>query len=140
MFLFYNIDDYDSNLGYYIVHIDHNIAWYHAFGRLLYNGNHYCAFGIYLLLFFFLLVMMKSMSFFALKLQSERIYNGLCTLKWYELPLAEQKMYALLLVHAQEPKVFYLAGVKPLNMDTYTKVSSFYDSPIQRYQSFLFHS
>lgn len=44
-------------------------------------------------------------------------------MKWYKLPLAEQRVYQFLLVHAQEPRVIRLAHVYPLNMELFLNVS-----------------
>lgn len=44
-------------------------------------------------------------------------------MKWYMLPISEQRVYHQLLLHAQQPKVIFIADVKPLNMATYLAVS-----------------
>lgn len=55
--------------------------------------------------------------------QSNKIYVTLCNMKWYNLPVHQQRVFHYLLVHAQQSKVIYIADVKPLNMVTYLSVS-----------------
>ena len=55
--------------------------------------------------------------------QSAEICNAISTFDWYLLPRTERKIYQLLLHHAQEEQVLYIAGIKPLNMETALAVS-----------------
>lgn len=49
---------------------------------------------------------------------------SLFDLEWYKLPVNEQRVYQELLLHAQKPKVIYIADVKPMNVATYLAVST----------------
>lgn len=60
--------------------------------------------------------------------QSERFNANLATINWYKLPLAEQRIYQFLLVHAQQSCIIRIADVKPLNMETFVNVSDRYAS------------
>lgn len=57
------------------------------------------------------------------------------TFKWYILPRHEQRNYNMLLHYVQHPRAIYIAGIKPLNMETCLAVSGqstrqmFIDSP-----------
>lgn len=46
------------------------------------------------------------------------------------MPVRQQKDYLLLLLHAQKPKVIYIADVKPLNMVTYLAVSRIFSGQV----------
>lgn len=55
--------------------------------------------------------------------QSNRIYNSLYILEWYRLPLKYQHIYHVLIHKAQRPQLLFIAGIRPLNMETCLSVS-----------------
>lgn len=46
------------------------------------------------------------------------------SLDWDLLPLREARTYQLLVQHAQRSQIFYVAEVKPLNMEMFLNASS----------------
>lgn len=56
-------------------------------------------------------------------LQSNRIYQAVTELNWYQLSVKDRKIYLMLLLKAQRPQILYIAGLKPLNMETGLAVS-----------------
>lgn len=56
------------------------------------------------------------------EVSSDRIYDALITVKWYNLPSNVMKSYYILLQSAQQRKRLYIAGVIPLNMETCLQV------------------
>lgn len=56
-------------------------------------------------------------------MQGNRIYAALCNLKWYNLSAKDKRIYLQLVLFAQHPHLFFVAGIAPLNMETWLKVS-----------------
>lgn len=56
--------------------------------------------------------------------QGSRIYDAVYSLDWNLLPLKYRRTYQLMVLHAQRTQVFYVADVKPLNMELFLHVSS----------------
>lgn len=54
--------------------------------------------------------------------QNDRLYDDLITSQWYLFPNECQNALILLLNSAKYPNSFKVAGVLPLNMNTYIKV------------------
>lgn len=51
----------------------------------------------------------------------DKIRDAFNTFPYYALPLAQQRMLVMILVHAQSPKVL-LSGTFPLNMELFVTV------------------
>lgn len=54
--------------------------------------------------------------------QHDRIYQAALDLKWNEMSLKQQYLYMLFIQRCQSPNSFTIAGVLPVNLETFVKV------------------
>lgn len=55
--------------------------------------------------------------------QSSDVRASIQGLRWYHLPKSQIQNYLILLHCVEKPQILYVAGVKPLNMETCAYVS-----------------
>lgn len=51
-------------------------------------------------------------------LQSSEACRSLQRLRWYQLPKAEVRIYQIMLLYVGQPRILYIAGIIPLNVET----------------------
>lgn len=57
------------------------------------------------------------------KLQTTNLLDKINTVEWYLLPNRHTRTYQMWVHHSQQLKIFYIAKIKPLNMQTSLSVS-----------------